>query len=240
MYRETHFRSLLKTISYRLWSSILTAILVWIFTRQFTLALAIGSLEVLFKMLLYFFHERLWDQIPWGRHRIKPAVIWLTGLSGAGKTTLAQALIPKLQALHLNVEHLDGDNIRQIFPHTGYDARSRDEHVRRVGYLASRLESHGTYVIVCLISPYRESRDFVRGLCQNFIEVYLDTPLEVCEARDSKGLYARARRGEIPHFTGISDPYEPPLQPELRLDGTRSVEANLTAVMQLLKQKGLI
>ena len=97
-----------------------------------------------------------------------------------------------------------------VFPTTGSRAE-RDAHVRRVGFLASRLEHHGVYVVASLVSPYRESRDFVRRLCRNFIEVHVATPLEECERRDVKGLYAKARRGEIANFTGIDDPYEPPV-----------------------------
>ena len=96
----------------------------------------------------------------------------------------------------------------------------RDANVRMVGYLASRLERHGVTVITALISPYRDSRAFARSVCSNFIEVYVSTPLEVCEARDVKGLYAKARRGEIRGFTGVDDPYEPPLRPELSINMT--------------------
>jgi adenylylsulfate kinase len=118
------------------------------------------------------------------------------------------------------VERLDGDSIRDIFPNTGFSKAERDAHIRRVGYLASKLEHNGVFVVASLVSPYRESRDFVRGLCRNFVEVHLATPLEECERRDVKGRYAKARRGEIRNFTGIDDPYEPPIAPELVIDTT--------------------
>jgi adenylylsulfate kinase len=102
----------------------------------------------------------------------------------------------------------------------GFTRPERDAHIRRVGYLASRLEHHGVIVIAALVSPYRSSRDFVRGLCRRFVEVFVATPLVECERRDVKGLYARARRGEIANFTGIDDPYEPPESPELVVDTT--------------------
>ena len=98
---------------------------------------------------------------------------------------------------------------------TGFTREERNEHVRRTGFLASRLEAHGVTVVASFVSPYRESRDFVRGLCRNFIEIYVATPLEECERRDVKGLYARARRGEISNFTGINDPYEAPEHPDI-------------------------
>jgi adenylylsulfate kinase len=126
------------------------------------------------------------------------------------------------------VEALDGDTIRRMFPATGFSREARDEHVRRVGYVAALLARHGVCVVVSLISPYRDSRDFARGLTPSFLEVHVSTPLEECERRDVKGLYARARRGEIRQFTGIDDPYEPPVQPELTID-TRSCSAGRAA-----------
>jgi 3'(2'), 5'-bisphosphate nucleotidase len=148
------------------------------------------------------------------------AVIWFTGLSGSGKTTVARQVVAELQARGKAVEYLDGDTIRGIFPSTGFTREERDHHIRRVGYLASRLERHGVLVVASLVSPYRASRDFVRGLCRRFVEIHVATPLAECERRDVKGLYAKARRGEITRFTGIDDPYEPPEAPELRIDTT--------------------
>lgn len=147
-------------------------------------------------------------------------VIWFTGLSGSGKSTLADWVAGELRSKGERVELLDGDALRAVFPATGFSREERDAHVRRVGYLASRLEYHGVIVLASLISPYRDSRQFVRGLCQRFVELYVSTPLEACEQRDVKGLYARARRGEIAEFTGVSDPYEPPEAPELTIDTT--------------------
>lgn len=144
-----------------------------------------------------------------------PAVVWFTGLSGSGKSTIADRVAGELTRLGCRVERLDGDTIRDIFPDTGFTRPERDAHLRRVGYFASRLEQHGVFVVASFVSPYEDSRQFVRGLCRNFVEVYVATPLEECERRDVKGLYAKARRGEIAHFTGISDPYEPPSRPEV-------------------------
>ena len=165
-----------------------------------------------------------------------PAVLWFTGLSGSGKSTIAERVAKDLTEWGVPVEYLDGDQIRQLFPSTGFTRPERDGHVRRVGYLASRLEAHGVFVVASLVSPYAESREFVRNLCRNFIEIYVSTPLEECERRDAKGLYARARRGEIPHFTGISDPYEPPVRPDLVID-TRHVspEAASQQVLGMLR-----
>lgn len=152
--------------------------------------------------------------------RLAPCVLWFTGLSGAGKSTIADLVAAELRRRGHPVERLDGDTVRGMFPGTGFSREERNEHVRRIGFLASTLERHGVFVVASFISPYEESRRFVRGLCRQFVEVFVDTPLEECERRDVKGLYARARRGEVAQFTGITDAYEPPTQPELTLDTT--------------------
>jgi adenylylsulfate kinase len=160
-------------------------------------------------------------------------VVWLTGLSGSGKTTIGREVCRELERRGMDVEYLDGDVIRSVFPNTGFARADRDAHIRRIGFLASRLERHGVAVVVALVSPYRDSRAFARALCRNFIEVHVSTPLPLCEARDVKGLYAKARRGEIRHFTGTDDPYEPPVDPELVVDTTDvTVEDAVRRVMQ--------
>lgn len=159
-------------------------------------------------------------------------VIWFTGLSGSGKTALSRLLAETLRSQGLRVELLDGDDLRKTFPQTGFSRKERDAHVRRVGFLARDLESSGSVVAVSLISPYEESRMFVRSLCKKFFEVYMSTPIEICEERDVKGLYAKARCGEIARFTGIDDPYEPPLNPDLSLDASRvSLSEGLARVL---------
>ena len=147
-------------------------------------------------------------------------VIWLTGLSASGKTTIGEALANDLKILGHRVEHLDGDLVRTMFPGTGFTREERDRHVKRIGYLAAMLEKHDVFVVASFISPYQEARVFVRSQCKNFLEVYVSTPLAECEKRDPKGLYKKARNGEISNFTGISDPYEPPENPEIEIDTT--------------------
>jgi adenylylsulfate kinase len=151
---------------------------------------------------------------------LEPAVVWLTGLSGAGKSTIALEVCRRLRIMGARVEYLDGDDIRSVFPNTGFSRAERDAHIRRVGFVASRLEHHGVTVVCALISPYAAARQQVRQLCRRFIEVHVATPLTECERRDVKGLYRRARAGEISSFTGLDDPYESPVNPELRLDTT--------------------
>jgi adenylylsulfate kinase len=167
-----------------------------------------------------------------------PAVIWLTGLPGSGKSTIAGGLFEYLSENGYRVEHLDGDIVRKMFPKTGFSKEERDRHIRRVGYLAAMLEKHDVTVVASFISPYREARDFVRSLCKNFIEIHIATPLEICEQRDPKGLYVKARRGEIKDFTGVDDPYEEPLNPDLRIDTTnQSVEESVQVVIDAIVKK---
>ena len=145
-------------------------------------------------------------------------MLWFTGLSGSGKSTIASRVQEELKRRGLEVEYLDGDALREVFPTVGFTRPEREEHLRRTGYMASRLAAHGVAVVASFVSPYRESREFIRALCGGFMEIYVSTPLDECERRDVKGLYARARRGEVRNFTGIDDPYEPPEHPELTLD----------------------
>lgn len=235
MFRETHSRSVLKAVSWRIFGTIVTSALVYAFTRRLVLSLAVGAVEFFSKIGLFWLHERLWDRWSWGKRRVEPAVIWFTGLPGSGKSTVADWVAAELRRHGWPVERLDGDAVRRIFPETGFTHEERDAHLRRIGYLASKLEAHGVFVVASFVSPYIESRDFVRGVCRWFVEVYVNTPLEECERRDPKGLYAKARRGEIANFTGIGDPYEPPRSPEVTIDtSTISVEAAAAHVLRAL------
>lgn len=220
MFEETHGRSVVKAVSWRVLGTIATTALVYAATRRFVLSLAVGGVEFVSKIGLFWMHERVWERVRFGRRETAPAVIWLTGFSGSGKSTIAEQLTADLRGRGLRVEQLDGDSIREIFPQTGFSRADRDAHIKRVGYLASKLEANGVFVIASFVSPYAESRAFVRGLCKHFVEVHVATPIEECERRDVKGLYAKARRGEITQFTGVDDPYEAPPAPEVRVDTT--------------------
>ncbi|MBD2364694.1 adenylyl-sulfate kinase [Anabaena minutissima FACHB-250] len=145
------------------------------------------------------------------------ATIWFTGLSGAGKTTISTEVAQRLRSRGLKVEVLDGDIVRQnLTRDLGFSRADRDENIRRIGFVAQLLTRNGVIVLVSAISPYQDVRQEVRQkIGSNFIEVYVNAPLSTCEERDVKGLYKRARQGEIKFFTGIDDPYEPPLKPEV-------------------------
>lgn len=237
MILESWARSTAKAVSWRLTGSITTAVLVYMFTRRLDFALGIGGLELVAKVALFVVHERIWNRISLGRRAIRPSVVWLTGYSGAGKSTLAEALERELAGRGYKVERLNGEAVRHLFPATGFTREERDMHVKRIGHLASKLESHGVFVIASLVSPYREARDFVRGLCQQFVEVHVSTPLEVCETREPGSMYARARAGEIHHLSGIDEPYEPPEKPEVVVDtSVLTRDECLTRVMRFIER----
>jgi adenylylsulfate kinase len=238
MHKETHTRSVAKALSWRVLGSIATMLLVYLFTGRLVLSFAVGGAEFLSKIGLFWLHERVWDHVRFGKKEPEPIVLWFTGLSGSGKSSLADWVATALQRRGLRIERLDGDTIRHIFPETGFTREARDAHIKRVGHLASRLEQHGVSVIASFVSPYEESRNFVRGLCRHFVEVYVSTSAEACERRDVKGLYARARRGEIQNFTGVNDPYEPPSRADLVVDTEgRTIEEAGRQVLDLLERR---
>ena len=170
--------------------------------------------------------------------------VWFTGLSGAGKSTTAAALISLLHALGRRTTLLDGDLVRQhLSKGLGFSKEDRDTNILRIGFVASEIVRHGGVAVCATISPYRATRDAVRNMVgrDRFIEVFVDTPIAVCEARDVKGLYAKARRGELTDFTGVDDPYEPPLDPEITLEAVNSgPEHNAHEILSVLEAKGFV
>jgi adenylylsulfate kinase len=169
-------------------------------------------------------------------------VVWLTGLSGAGKSTLAHAVAPHLRAYGRKVEVLDSDLVRaQIATELGFSREDRDRNVARLAFVASLLARNDVMVVVAAISPFREARDQARDLIGDFVEVHLARSLADCIKGDVKGLYAKALSGEIRSFTGVSDPYEPPLAPELRIEtGAVSVEVATECIVAKLAELGYL
>jgi adenylylsulfate kinase len=183
------------------------------------------------------------------KHQIEPSehqqpgvTVWFTGLSGAGKTTISRTLANKLKSYGYKVETLDGDVVRQnLTKGLGFSKEDRDENIRRIGFVAELLTRNQVIVLVAVISPYREVRQEVRERIGNFVEVYANAPLEMCEQRDVKGLYKKARTGEIKNFTGIDDPYEAPLSPEVecRTD-LETQEESVSKVLAKLQELGYL
>lgn len=174
----------------------------------------------------------------------KSAVLWFTGLSGAGKSTVANTVDHMLHQLGIHTYVLDGDNIRMgLNKNLGFSAEDRAENIRRIGEVAKLFSDAGIFVLTAFISPYRVDRDRAREILPagEFVEVFVDTSLETCEKRDPKGLYKKARAGEIKGFTGIDDPYEEPLKPEITLNGdAKSIDELAQEVVDYLKNNGYL
>lgn len=238
MFKESKTRSVLKAVSWRFWATLTTTTLVLIFVGKLGVALTVGGLEVIIKLIIYFFHERIWDKIKFGKKEIKPQVIWLTGLARSGKSEIAEMVTKKLKDKGLKAEHLDGHTIRHLFPETGFTRHEVNEHIKRVGYLASKLEEQGIFVVASFLSPYTESRDFVKTICENYKEVYISTTVEVCEQRDKTGIFQKARKGEILNFPGINASYEVPVNGALVIDtATETTEDAANKIFEQIKKE---
>lgn len=174
----------------------------------------------------------------------KSVILWFTGLSGAGKSTLAHAVEKALFDNGCRSFVFDGDNVRHgLCADLGFSAKDRQENIRRIGEMSKLFLESGVIALTAFISPFQADRDRVRNLVKSdeFIEIYCKASLDVCEQRDVKGLYAKARRGEIKNFTGVSSPYEPPLSPELALDtGADSLDVCVKKVLSYLKMRKII
>ncbi|MCL9820690.1 adenylyl-sulfate kinase [Helicobacter sp. 14348-15] len=172
----------------------------------------------------------------------KPCVLWLTGLSGSGKSTLANALEQRLFTMGYHTYLLDGDNVRHgLNKDLGFDENSRIENIRRIGEVCKLFVNSGLIVLCAFISPFCEERQIIRELLDKgeYIEIFVDTPIEICEKRDPKGLYKKARNGEIKNFTGIDSPYEAPKNPEIHIK-SENLDENIETILKYLSQKGEI
>jgi adenylylsulfate kinase len=237
MYFETKRRSILKAASWRAWASITTAVLVFLFTGKFALAITVGCLEVFAKMGLFFIHERFWQRIRYGRRETPSFVLWFTGLPASGKKAVADRVHALLKTDGLRVERLDSQDVRPLFPETGFAPEEVGQHVKRSAHLCAMLEKNGIIVIASFVSPYRDSRQFARQVANNFIEVYMRSSVESCEKRDHKGHYAKARRGEYRNFPGIDVSYEVPEAADIVIDiDSANVEHAARQIVDYLKK----
>ena len=172
----------------------------------------------------------------------KGFTLWLTGMSGAGKSTISEKLIARLREANAKVELLDGDVVRtNLSQGLGFSREDRDTNIRRIGFVSELLSRHGVIVLVAAISPYRDTREEVKGRIENFVEVHVDCPIEVLAERDVKGLYKEALAGKRQNFTGISDPYESPLNPDVVVRSDReTVDESVDKIWSKLVERGLI
>lgn len=255
--QTSHIRHLIKTLTWRLVGTIDTMFMGWIISGDPTVGLKIGALELVTKMALYYLHERLWHRTDFGLAEVieendqeKSSVsghlfkqdyeidrrsrneefghnsfmVLLTGLSGSGKSTIANLVEKELSQQGYKTYLLDGDNVRLgLNKDLSFSEEDRAENLRRIAEVSKLFVESGTIVLAAFVSPLRKDREMMHEILgEDFMEVYIDTPLEICEQRDVKGLYKKARNGEIPNFTGISAPYEQPLNPGISIKTVNS------------------
>jgi adenylylsulfate kinase len=254
---ESNKRHLFKTISWRVIGTIDTVFFGWIVTGNPLTGLKIGGYESITKMILYFGHEKLWYRINYGldlrnkrkhlkkhherQHGHKVYLLWFTGLSGSGKSTLSNLVEVALHNKGLSTYILDGDNIRKgINKDLNFAPEDRTENIRRIAEISNLMLDAGVLTLAAFVSPYLKDREEVKQIvgADNFIEIYVNTSLEECERRDVKGLYKKARAGEIKNMTGISAPYEVPTNPDFEIitDG-QSIEDSVKEVLTFLNNK---
>ena len=238
MYRDTNTRSLVKGFSWRVVATTTTIIIVYVFFGRLDLAIAAGAIEWVAKIALYWAHERAWFKIKWGRKKIEPFNLWFTGLPLSGKTTIANSVYEELKKLDIPLERIDSKDIRDVIPDIGFSRVDRNRHMKRIGHLVKTLQNNSVSTVCSFVSPYRESRKAIRSMVQNNVVVYVKASIETCKARDYKGKYEKALRGELQNFTGINDIYEEPQKAEIVIDSENvSVEEATKIIVEYIKKK---
>ena len=238
MYKETNTRSIFKGISWRVVATATTIAIVYFFFGRLDLAIAAGLVESVLKVALYWGHERIWHKLRWGKKRIEPFNIWFTGLPLSGKTTIADAVFKEINKLQIPLERLDSKDIRDVVPNIGFTRDDRNRHMKRVGHLIKTLQNNSISTVASFVSPYRESRKAIRDMVKNNIVVYVKADVETCKARDTKGKYEKAIKGEYQNFTGVNDVYEEPQHAEIVIDTEKtSVEEATKIIVKYVKKK---
>jgi len=240
LYIESKSRSVVKAVSWRFFATATTILIVFIFFGRLDLAIAAGIFESLSKILIYFVHERMWNKIKFGKKKIDPFVVWFTGVPLSGKTTLADLVYDKISKYDFPIERIDSKDIRAVIPEIGYERSDRLRHLKRIEHLVCTLQKNSISVVASFISPYIDSRQSLRRSTANYIEVYVKASPETVRARDERGIYERAERGDIENFTSVSDVYEEPLNPEIVIDTDRmSQDEAAEIVVQYIRKNVL-
>ena len=231
MYKETNTRSIVKGITWRVVATTTTIAIVYFFFDRLDLAIAAGMIETVLKVGLYWLHERAWFKVRWGKKRIEPFNLWFTGLPLSGKTTIADKVYEELEKLQIPLERIDSKDIRDLVPNIGFTRKDRNRHMQRIGHLIKTLQNNSISTVASFVSPYRESRKAIREMVKNNIVVYLKADIESCEARDYKGVYAKAKAGELQNFSGINDVYEEPQHAEIIIDTDKTTPDEAATVI---------
>jgi adenylylsulfate kinase len=215
-----------------------------VFFGRLDLAIAAGVFESLSKIFIYFVHERIWNRIKLGKKRIEPFIIWFTGVPLSGKTTIADAVYDELSKYEFPLERIDSKDIRSVVPEVGYERMDRIRHLKRVEHLVCTLQKNSISVVASFISPYEDSRQSLRTNTKNYIEIYVKASKESLHKRDINGIYTKAESGEIKNFTGVSDIYEEPVNPEIIIDtdemSIKEAAENITAYIRKHALKGVV
>jgi len=237
MYKETNTRSIVKGISWRIVATTTTIAIVYFFFDRLDLAIAAGMIETVLKVGLYWLHERAWFKVRWGKKRIEPFNLWFTGLPLSGKTTIADKVYAELEKLQIPIERIDSKDIRDLVPNIGFTRADRNQHMQRIGHLIKTLQNNSISTVASFVSPYRESRKAIRAMVKNNIVVYIKADIESCEVRDYKGVYAKAKAGELQNFSGINDVYEEPQHAEIIIDTDKlSVDEAVEIIIKYVKK----
>jgi adenylylsulfate kinase len=237
MFVETNTRSIVKGISWRLFATATTVVIVFVFFGRLDLAIAAGIVETFAKVALYWAHERIWNKIKFGKKRIEPFNLWFTGLPLSGKTTIADKVYEELKKLSLPVERLDSKDIRNLIPEIGYSRAERNRHMHRIGHLIKTLQNNSISTVASFVSPYKESRRAIRQMVKNNCVVYVKADIDTCKARDYKGIYQKAIDGELQNFPGVNDIYEEPERAEIVIDTDMvAVDEAVQIIMKYLKK----
>lgn len=240
MNRDTNLRSIIKGVSWRVFATTTTIIIVYVFFGRLDLAIAAGVVETFSKIFLYWAHERAWINIKWGRKKIEPFNLLFTGLPLSGKTTIADGVYKELQKLDIPMERLDSKDIRELIPNIGYTREERNKHIHRIAHLIKTLQNNSISTVASFVTPYKESRKIIREMVRNNIVVYVKADIETCKKRDYKGVYAKAISGELQNFTGISDIYEEPEYADIVIDTDRvPVEDAIKQIVLFVKQRAI-
>ncbi|KAA3611233.1 MAG: adenylyl-sulfate kinase [Calditrichaeota bacterium] len=237
MFKDSKLRTFLKTISWRITATTTTVIIVYIFTGQIETAIEVGLLEMVAKMFIYYVHERGWDKLKFGKVEVPSMVIWITGIPYSGKTTLGDMIAEELEKEKRKHQRLDSHTVRALFPNVGFSKDEVNSHIKRVGHLSSILEKNGIIAIASFVSPYAESRDFVRGMCKNFVEVHLESTAEFAKQFDEKGFFEKAFNGELEDVPGVTVDFEKSEKAELTFDMQKtSLEKVKKEVMKFVRE----
>jgi adenylylsulfate kinase len=238
MYKETHSRAIAKAVSYRIFGSLITAMIVFIVIGKAEIALAAGIADTVVKIFAFYLHERVWHKIRYGKMQIEPFNLWFTGLPLSGKSTIADLVYEKLKKYSIPLERIDSKDIRELIPDIGYSREDRNRHMHRIAHLIKTLQNNSISTVASFVSPYRESRKAIREMVKNNVVVYVKADIETCKSRDYKGVYTKALNGELQNFTGINDVYEEPQNAEIIIDtDNMSPEDAAEKIVQYLRKK---